>query len=171
MIQTYKGATPQVSKNAYVHPSAVLIGNVTIGEHSSIWPHSSLRGDDGPIIIGKNTSIQDGSVVHLTTDLSSTTVEDCVTVGHKVILHGCHVEEGSLIGMGAILMDNARVGHHSLVGAGALVLQRMQIPPYSLVLGNPAKVIRRLTDEEIERLSWSWEHYVVRTKYYLKNVK
>ncbi|HIA00924.1 MAG TPA: gamma carbonic anhydrase family protein, partial [Myxococcales bacterium] len=87
MIQTYKGATPQVSENAYVHPSAVLIGNVTIGEHSSIWPHTTLRGDDGQIVIGKNTSIQDGSVVHLTTDLSSTTVEDCVTVGHKVILH------------------------------------------------------------------------------------
>jgi carbonic anhydrase/acetyltransferase-like protein (isoleucine patch superfamily) len=171
MIQSYKDKTPQVDENAYVHPSAVLIGDVVVGEHSGIWPNATLRGDDGRIVIGRNTSIQDGSVVHLTEGLSNTTVEDCVTVGHKVILHGCHIEEGALIGMGAILMDNVRVGHHSLVGAGALVLQRMVIPPRSLVLGNPAKVVRELSDEEVERLQWSWEHYVERTKYYLLNVK
>ena len=171
MIQCYKNKTPQVAQNAYVHPSAVLIGDVTVGEHSSIWPNTTLRGDDGSITIGKNTSIQDGTVVHLTSDLSSTTVEDCVTVGHNVILHGCHVEEGALIGMGAILLDNVRVGHHSLVGAGALVLQRMEIPPYSLVLGNPAKVVRQLTEDEIKNLQSSWEHYVERTQYYLEHVK
>jgi carbonic anhydrase/acetyltransferase-like protein (isoleucine patch superfamily) len=171
MIQNYKEHTPRVADSAYVHPSAVIIGEVAIGANSSVWPNATVRGDDGSITIGDNCSIQDGSVVHLTKGLSNTVVEDCVTVGHNVILHGCHVEEGSLIGMGAIIMDNARVGKQSLIGAGALVLQRMQIPPGSLVLGNPAQVVRPLSDEEIAGLAWSWRHYVERTEYYREHVK
>ena len=171
MIESYKEFCPQIHEAAFVHASAVVIGEVTIGAESSIWPNTTLRADDGHIIIGSQTSIQDGSVIHMTSDLSDTMVGDRVTVGHKVLLHGCRVEDECLIGMGAILLDNVHVGHHSLIGAGSLVLQRTEIPPYSLVLGSPARVIRTLNEAELEQIQFSWKHYVDRTRIYRGEAK
>jgi carbonic anhydrase/acetyltransferase-like protein (isoleucine patch superfamily) len=166
MLQQYQNHTPTLHETTYVHESAVLIGKVTIGAQSSIWPNVVMRGDDGFIVVGTQTSIQDGTVVHLTTDLSDTHVGNRVTVGHSVILHGCQIDDDCLIGMGAILLDNAKVGHHSLVGAGALVLKDAVIPPYSMVLGSPAKVVRKLTDQEINMIEWSWKQYVEKGEEY-----
>src|SRR5688572_27413957 len=147
-LEPYKQHHPVVHPAAYVHPNATVIGDVVIDEEASIWPGAVLRGDDGPIRIGARTSIQDGSVVHMTKGLSATTVGARVTVGHNVILHGCTVEDDCLIGMGAILLDGAVIGRGSLVGAGALVTQNKVIPPGSVVLGNPGKVVRQAGEKE-----------------------
>ena len=149
MIETYRGASPQIDSEAFVHQNAVLIGDVTVGRRASIWPGVVLRGDQGAIHIGAETSIQDGTVGHCTGGLSVTTVGQRCTVGHRVLLHGCTVEDDCLIGMGAILMDNCVIGQQSIVAAGAVVLASQKIPPRSLVVGMPAKVVRELTDEDI----------------------
>jgi carbonic anhydrase/acetyltransferase-like protein (isoleucine patch superfamily) len=166
MIEQYREHSPIIDESAYIHASAVVIGEVTIGAESSVWPNTTLRADDGHIIVGSQTSIQDGSVVHMTSNLSDTNIGSRVTVGHKVLLHGCQIEDDCLIGMGAILLDNVCVGHHSLIGAGALVLQRTEIPPYSLVLGSPARVVRKVTEQELEQIEFGWRHYVERTRIY-----
>ena len=171
MIESYQDCIPKIHEAAFVHASAVVIGEVSIGSESSIWPNTTLRADDGHIVIGSQTSIQDGTVIHMTSNLSDTTVGDRVTVGHQVLLHGCQVEDDCLIGMGSILLDNVHVGHHSLIGAGALVLQRTQIPPYSLVLGSPAKVVRTISEVELEQIQYSWNHYVERANIYKSEVK
>jgi len=160
VIEPYKNNHPVIEPTVFVHDSAVVIGNVTIGAKSSIWPNTTLRGDVGTITIGSETSIQDNSVVHLTAGLSNTVVGNRCTVGHMVMLHGCIVDDACLIGMGSVIMDNAHIGHHSLVGAGSLVLQRAEFPPYSLILGRPAKLIRTLNDAEIAQIESSWQHYV-----------
>jgi carbonic anhydrase/acetyltransferase-like protein (isoleucine patch superfamily) len=165
-LETFEGHTPVVDPEAFVHPRAVLIGQVEVGAQASIWPNTTLRGDDGRITIGARTSIQDGTVVHLTGGLSHTSVGQRVTVGHNVTLHGATVEDDCLIGMGAIILDNAHIGHHSLVGAGALVTQNTIIPPYSLVLGSPARVVRRLKDRELAQIDQSWQVYAAHAKRY-----
>tara|TARA_R110002072_G_scaffold231403_2_gene388763 strand:+ start:147 stop:680 length:534 start_codon:yes stop_codon:yes gene_type:complete len=166
-LERFLDHTPQVAPGAFVHDAATVIGDVEIGARSSIWPATVLRGDDGPIRIGEETSIQDGSVVHMTSGLSEVAVGKRVTVGHKVILHGCVVEDECLIGMGAIILDNARIGRGSLVGAGALVLGNTQVPPGSLVLGSPAKVIRPVGDKERAMIEHGWQEYVERAEQYL----
>jgi carbonic anhydrase/acetyltransferase-like protein (isoleucine patch superfamily) len=166
MIEQYREHSPIIDASAYIHASAVVIGEVTIGAESSVWPNTTLRADDGHIIVGSQTSIQDGSVVHMTSNLSDTNIGSRVTVGHKVLLHGCQIEDDCLIGMGAILLDNVSVGHHSLIGAGALVLQRTEIPPYSLVLGSPARVVRKVSEQELEQIEFGWLHYVERARIY-----
>ncbi len=171
MIESYQGCTPKIHEAAFVHASAVVIGEVSIGSESSIWPNTTLRADDGHIVIGSQTSIQDGTVIHMTSNLSDTTVGNRVTVGHQVLLHGCQIEDECLIGMGSVLLDNVHVGHHSLIGAGSLVLQRTQIPPYSLVLGSPAKVVRSISEVELEQIQYSWKHYVERANIYKSEVK
>ena len=166
--EPYRGVSPRVDPAAFVHQAATLIGDVEIGPRASIWPGAVLRGDDGPIRIGAETSIQDGSVVHMTSGLSRTTVGQRVTVGHGVILHGCTVEDECLIGMGAIVLDNAVVGRGSVIGAGALVTQNKHIPPGSLVYGNPAKVIRPCGDAERALIDNGWREYVERCREYLE---
>ncbi|MBL4845555.1 MAG: gamma carbonic anhydrase family protein [Planctomycetes bacterium] len=166
-LERFEEHTPRVAEGAYVHAAATVIGDVEIGERSSIWPTVVLRGDDGPIRIGAETSIQDGSVVHMTTGLSEVSIGKRVTVGHKVILHGCVVEDECLIGMGAIVLDNARIGRGSLVGAGALVLQNLVVPPGSLVLGSPAKVVRPVNEKEQAMIEQGWHEYVERAAQYL----
>jgi gamma-carbonic anhydrase len=165
-LEPYLDHTPRVADTAFVHEDATLIGDVEVGEESSIWPASVLRADDGPIRIGRLTSIQDGSVIHMTRQLSHTTVGDRVTVGHKVILHGCVVEDDCLIGMGAIILDNARIGRGSLIGAGSLVLQNMEVPPGSLVLGSPARVVRPTNEKEKGMIDFGWREYQARTAEY-----
>jgi carbonic anhydrase/acetyltransferase-like protein (isoleucine patch superfamily) len=151
MLQTYRDFAPVVATDAFVHPSAVVIGDVTLGAEVSIWPGTVLRGDQGAIVIGDHSNIQDGSVVHCTGGLSTTTIGPRVTVGHKVILHGCTVEADCLIGMGAILMDNCHIEPWCLIAAGALVPMGRRIPTRSLVAGSPGRVVRQLTDEELTR--------------------
>src|SRR6266511_2395470 len=132
-----------------VTPSAVLIGRVSIGDESSVWFGSVLRGDVGSITIGTRTNIQDLTIIHMTGGVSDARIGDEVTVGHGVILHGCDVGHRCLVGMGSLLLDNVQVGDESVIGAGSLLTPRMVVPPRSLVLGRPAKVIRPATDEEI----------------------
>ncbi len=165
-IQSFEGHWPQIDPAAYVHPTSVLIGKVFIGPDSSIWPNTTLRGDDGTITIGAGTSIQDGTVVHLTGGLSHTAVGDRVTVGHNVTLHGATVGDNCLIGMGSIILDNVQIGEYCLVGAGALITQGKVIPPRSLVLGSPAKVVRQITDRELIQIEHSWKVYVEHAKRY-----
>ena len=139
----------KIHPSAYIHPSAVIIGDVDLDEGSSIWPGAVLRGDYNHIHIGKNTNIQDLAVLHINDDLPCILGEN-ITIGHGAIVHACRVEDNALIGMGAILLDGCHIGKASWVGAGALVPPGMIIPPGVLVLGSPAKIIRKLTQEEIE---------------------
>lgn len=152
LIQGYRHHRPQIHPSAYVHESAVIIGEVTLGERASVWPGVVLRGDQGAILVGDETNLQDGTIAHATGGHSRVVLGARCTVGHRVVLHGCEVEDEVLVGMGAILLDNCRVGRHSLLGAGALVPAGRRIPPRSLVLGSPGKVVRTLTDAEIEQM-------------------
>src|SRR5438445_1108169 len=160
MIRRYRGVHPQIHDTAYVDVSAQIIGDVHIGEQASVWCNSVLRGDMYYIRIGDRTNVQDNSVIHTRTGSHPTILEAEVTVGHSVTLHGCYVERGSLIGIGSIVLDDARVGAQSLVAAGSLISPGTIIPPHSLVMGMPARVKRPLTDEEVAGLELFWKNYV-----------
>ncbi|MDT7542448.1 MAG: hypothetical protein QOE33_2352 [Acidobacteriota bacterium] len=166
MIRSFRGKRPQVDPSAYIAESAEVIGDVEIGEESSVWFKAVVRGDVFHIRIGARTNIQDGTVIHVSNGTHATILEDEVTVGHNVTLHGCHVERGCLVGMGSIVMDGARIGEESIVAAGALVSPGTIVPPRSLVIGVPAKVKRQLTDEEVKGLAQFWKNYVEYTKQY-----
>ena len=166
MIRPFRGKHPNIHASAFIEASAQVIGDVEIGEQSSVWFNAVVRGDVFYIRIGNRTNIQDGTVVHVTNGTHATILEDEVTVGHNVTLHGCHIERGCLIGMGAIVMDDVRIGAESLVAAGALVSPGTRIPPRSLVLGVPAKVKRPLTAEEVEGLAQYWKNYIEYTEQY-----
>lgn len=170
MLESYLEHRPVVDPTAFVHARATLIGQVEVGAESSIWPGVVMRGDDGRIVIGKQTSVQDGTVVHLTDGLSSTIVGDRVTVGHNVILHGCVVEDEVIVGMGSILLDNARIGKGTIVGAGTLVPMNKTVPSGVLVLGNPFRVVRELTEKDRQFIGFSWMSYVEKAKLHRKNV-
>jgi len=166
MILPFKDLMPKVADSAFIAETAVIIGDVEIGEDSSVWFGSVLRGDVNFIRIGARTNIQDMTVVHVTSNTHATVLEDEVTVGHRVVLHGCHVESGCLIGIGAVLLDGVRVGRNSFVAAGSLITPGTQIPPNSLVMGSPAKVKRELTADELAYLNRSWRNYVeLKSKY------
>jgi gamma-carbonic anhydrase len=160
MIQKYDGHVPVIPDSAYVHPRATIIGDVALGEQATIWPGATLRGDHGPIRIGNQTSVQDGAVVHATVGVSEVRVGSRTTVGHNAILHGCVVGDHVLVGMGSILLDGCEIGDWTLVGAGTLITARKKIPSGVLVLGNPGKVIRELTEEERKWIEFSWKVYV-----------
>ena len=160
MIEEDQGHTPSVDPTAWVHPTAVLIGRVTLGPRASVWPTAVLRGDDDSIEVQEDSNIQDGAVLHNTGGLSKTVVGPRVTVGHRAILHGCTVESDCLIGMGSIILDNAVIGAGSIVGAGALVTMNTIVPPGSLVLGSPGKRVRAITEKDRSWIRHSWEHYV-----------
>ncbi|MCA1613783.1 MAG: gamma carbonic anhydrase family protein [Acidobacteria bacterium] len=166
MIKPFQGKRPQIHETAYVAETAVVIGDVVIGEESSVWFGAVVRGDVFHIRIGGRTNVQDGTVVHVANGTHATVLEDEVTVGHNVTLHGCHIERGCLVGMGSIVMDGARIGAHSIVAAGALVSPGTVVPPRSLVLGVPARVKRQLTDEEVAGLAQFWKNYVGYVKQY-----
>ena len=161
MLRPFKSAYPQVDSSAFVDDSAQVIGDVVIGAESSVWMNAVIRGDVNSIRIGRETSIQDGTVVHVNhTPSHPTVVGDQVTVGHGVVLHGCVVEDRCLIGMGAILLNGCRIGSESIVAAGTLVPERVEIPPRSLVMGSPARVKRPLTDDEVAGIVKSADSYV-----------
>lgn len=171
MMRPFRGQHPQVHPTAFIEESAQVIGDVRIGEQSSVWFNTVVRGDVFYIRIGDRTNIQDGTVVHVTNGTHATVLEDEVTVGHNVTLHGCYVERGCLIGMGSVVMDGARIGSESLVAAGALVAPGMQVPPRSLVVGVPAKVKRELTEEEIAGLKVYWQNYIEYTRAYREEAR
>ena len=159
MVQPYLHHHPVLSPSCWIHPSAVVMGEVFLADHVSIWPGVVLRGDQGSITIGEGSNIQDLSVVHATGGRSRTVVGARVTVGHRVILHGCEVMEDCLIGMGSILLDNCVIEPGCIVGAGALIPEGRRIPRGSLVLGAPAKVVRTLTDADYRKIQTGYETY------------
>ena len=167
MIKPFKSIYPKIHETAFVTDDSVIIGDVEIAEDASVWYGSVLRGDVNYIRVGARTNIQDMTMIHVSSKTHCTIVEDEVTIGHRVTLHGCHVERGCLIGIGAILMDGVRVGANSLVGAGSLLTPGTQIPPGSLVIGSPARVKRALTDDELAYLERSWRNYVDLKNVYL----
>jgi carbonic anhydrase/acetyltransferase-like protein (isoleucine patch superfamily) len=161
MIRSYRGIAPTIAVSAYIDPSAQIIGDVVIGERSSVWPNASLRADNGTIRIGADTNIQDNSALHLDVGVPLT-IGDRVTVGHSVVLHGCIIEDDALIGIGAIVLNKARIGRGAVVAAGSLVPEGMQVPPDTLVVGVPAKARRAVTAEEQQRFQEGVAHYVAR---------
>lgn len=166
MINDLDGIRPLIHENAFVHERAVVIGEVAIGEYSSVWPGAILRGDMGAIKIGARTSIQDGAIGHMTSGLSSLMIGDEVTIGHGAILHGVVIESRCLIGMGAILLDNAIIGEGSFVAAGSLVTPHAVIPPGSFVVGSPAKVLRKVSEREMLMILEGSNNYVELIKKY-----
>ena len=166
MIKTFKGIAPKIHESVFVAENATIIGDVEIGEESSVWFGSVLRGDVNFIRIGARTNIQDASVIHVSSKTHPTVLEDEVTLGHRVTLHGCYIETGCLIGIGAIILDGVRVGRDSLVAAGTLLTPNTQIPPRSMVMGSPGKVKRELTDDEIYSLKRFWQNYRELSKIY-----
>lgn len=149
MLRPFRGILPQVDPSVYIDQSAQIIGDVTIDADSSVWMNVVIRGDVHRIRIGRRTNIQDGTIIHVMRDTHPTQVGDDVTVGHAAVLHGCTVEDRCLIGMGAMLLNGATIGHDSIVAAGTLVTEETRIPARSLVMGRPGKVKRALTDEEV----------------------
>jgi carbonic anhydrase/acetyltransferase-like protein (isoleucine patch superfamily) len=172
MIRSFRGKVPQIASSAYIDSSAQVIGDVVVGERSSIWPNVSIRGDVNSIRIGDETSIQDNSVLHVDyDDALKLTIGHRVTVGHRVVLHGCTIENEALIGIGAIVLNGARIGSGALVAAGALVPEGMQVPPNSVVMGVPGKVRREVTHEERERFRENVEHYILNARLYREETK
>ncbi len=153
-LYEHEGRRPKIGKNVFIAPNAVIIGDVEIGDDSSIWFGVTIRGDVYPIRIGARTNVQDGSVIHVTGEKAATTIGDDVTVGHMVLLHGCTVESRVLVGMGSVVLDGGVIGHDSILGAGSLVVPRTVIEPRVLAMGRPAKKIRALGDSD---LAWSSE--------------
>ena len=159
MIKHYQEKSPIISNESYISETAVVIGNVTIEKDANIWFGSVLRGDYSEIYIGEGTNIQENSVVHGDKEYKVQVGRGC-TIGHGAIIHGCTIGDNSLIGMGAIILNGAKIGNNSIVGAGSLVTQNKEYEEGVLILGNPAKVIRKLTQEEIESNKKSYEEYV-----------
>ena len=159
MIIDYKNHTPKISDSAFIAPNATVIGDVEIGEHSSVLFGSVVRGDIAPVRIGNYTNVPDLSVLHQTPGLPLT-LEDNVTIGHKVTLHSCTVKKGALVGMDSIVLDEAVIGENSFIGAGSLVTGGTVIPPNTLAFGRPAKVVRELTEEDLEEMKRINETYV-----------
>lgn len=160
MLKPYKGKWPKLNATVFIEDSAQVIGDVELGENSSVWFNAVVRGDVHYIRIGSRTNVQDNCTLHVTKDTYPLIIGDDVTIGHNVVLHGCTVKDRCLIGMGAIVLDNAVIGEDSMVGAGALVTEGMQVPPGSLVLGIPAKVVRELKPEEKARILKSAQNYI-----------
>jgi carbonic anhydrase/acetyltransferase-like protein (isoleucine patch superfamily) len=160
MLRPYKGTLPRVHDAAFVDRSAQVIGDVEIGEASSVWMNAVLRGDVHWIRMGRRSNVQDGSVVHVMGGSHPTTIGDEVTIGHGAIVHGCTLSNRILIGMGAILLNGVEVGDDSIVAAGTLLPERMKVPPRSLVMGSPGKIRRTLSDAEVASIREYADRYV-----------
>ncbi len=154
----------------YIGKNVVLSGDITLGNNVSIWHNSVLRADTAPITIAQNTNIQDLCMLHAG-DNCPISIGQNVTVGHRALLHGCTIEDNCLIGMGAIVMNRAVIPHHSIVAAGSLISENKTFPPYSLLLGSPAKVVRQLTEEEIQHIEENSVHYIQESEQQLQQVE
>jgi carbonic anhydrase/acetyltransferase-like protein (isoleucine patch superfamily) len=169
-IRPYRGKRPHIAASAYIDPAAVIIGDVVIGEDSSIWPCTVVRGDVYYIRIGARTNVQDGCVLHVMRDEYPLLLGDGVTIGHGVTLHGCNIASRCLVGMGAVILNGVRIGAGSIVAAGTLLLERTEIPPNSLVVGHPGKVKRSLTAIDQAAIDAYAERYVEYKNIYLQEV-
>lgn len=167
-LDTFLRQQPRLGKGVYLAKTAVVLGDVKLGDHSSVWYNAVLRGDINRIVVGHHTNIQDNAVLHLADEFPCV-LGNYVTVGHSAIVHACKVGDEVLIGMGAVILDGAVIGRQSLIGAKALVKQGMKVPPGSLVLGAPAKVVRRLTPKERASLKYWATKYVANGAYCLKH--
>ena len=166
MIKSFKGILPTIHETAFIEDSATIIGDVVIGEWSNVWVHTVIRGDVHFIRIGNRTNIQDICMLHVTKELHPLHIGDDVTVGHNVVLHGCEIGNRCLIGMGAILMDGAKIGEDSIIAAGALVVEQTIVPPKTLMIGSPARPKRPLTDDELQWIKTSAKNYLSYAKAY-----
>jgi carbonic anhydrase/acetyltransferase-like protein (isoleucine patch superfamily) len=160
VLRSYRGVLPRVHPSAFIDESAQVIGDVEIGEESSVWMCAVLRGDVHAIRIGRQSNVQDGTIVHVMNGTHPTTIGDQVTIGHGAVVHGCTIERQCLVGMGAILLNGAHVGAGSIVAAGTLLVEGMRVPPKSLVMGSPGKVRRLLTQAEVADILTYAERYV-----------
>ena len=167
MIRTFQGIRPTIPESCFIEDTAVVIGNVVMGDDCSVWFHAVIRGDVHDIRIGHRTNVQDLCMLHVTHDAHPLVIGSDVTIGHHVVLHGCTIHDRVLIGMGAIIMDGAVIGEVSVVGAGALITERTVIAPKSLVLGSPAKVRRPVTEDELMWIRESSANYVKYASQYL----
>jgi gamma-carbonic anhydrase len=158
-LEKHFAKTPDVSRAAFVAPNATVLGDVTLGAHSSVWYGCVLRGDINSIVIGEGSNVQDGTIVHLADDYG-VRIGNHTTIGHAAIIHACDIGDECLVGMGATVLDGAQIGHQCIIGANALVTQRFVAPPGSMILGAPAKVVRPLTDAEKSGLRRWAEKYV-----------
>jgi carbonic anhydrase/acetyltransferase-like protein (isoleucine patch superfamily) len=170
MLREYQGRWPEVHHTAFIDESAQLVGDVSIGKDSSVWHNAVIRGDVNHIRIGERTNIQDGAVLHGTLGLYPVILEDNITVGHNAVVHGCTVHSNCLIGMGAIILDNAEIGEQCIIGAGAIVTEGMRVPSGSLVLGIPGRVARWLSEQEIQSLPERATRYVEYKNSYLATI-
>ena len=161
MLIAYQNKSPRIHASAFIAEGAMIIGDVTIGEQSSVWFNCVLRGDVDRIEVGARTNIQDGVVVHMDKNFPAL-IGDDVTIGHGAIMHGCTIEDGAMISMGAIILTGAKIGARGVVGAGAVVREGQEIPPESLAVGIPARIRRDVTTEELERMRLGKDDYVLR---------
>jgi carbonic anhydrase/acetyltransferase-like protein (isoleucine patch superfamily) len=159
MIHKYKNKKPKISDSSFVAPGAQVVGDVELKGKTSIWYNTSLRADLNKIILGEGTNIQDNSALHVDSD-QPLIIGKNVTVGHNATIHGCKVEDNCLIGMGAILLNDALIKANSIVAAGSLVTEKSEFPPKSLIMGSPAKVVRKLSEEEIKSITKNAKHYI-----------
>ncbi|MGB3633155.1 MAG: gamma carbonic anhydrase family protein [Rubrobacteraceae bacterium] len=157
----YEDKFPQVPDSVFVAPGGYLIGDITLGEQSSVWYGAVLRGDTEPVSIGERTNIQDGSVLHADPGYPAVVGNDCV-IGHRAVVHGCEIENGCLVGMGATILNGARIGEGSIVGAGALVPEGKEFPARSLIIGAPARRVREVTEEQASEIILGAKAYVER---------
>jgi carbonic anhydrase/acetyltransferase-like protein (isoleucine patch superfamily) len=160
MIRAYQGRMPQISISAYIDAQAVIIGDVTIGEQSSVWPCTVIRGDVNYIRIGARSNVQDGCVLHVMRETHPLILGDDVTVGHGVILHGCNIASRCLIGMGSVILNGAKVGAGSIVAAGTLIPEGTEVPPGSMFMGHPGKLRRALTAAENDSIDRYAQNYI-----------
>jgi len=170
MLIPYNDIHPKVHESVFVAPGAYLIGDITIGKNSTVWFNAVLRGDENTITIGEKCSIQDNSTIHLFEE-SPVVIEDEVTVGHNVILHGCRIANRCIIGMGSTIMDDVEIGEECIIGANTLLPPGKKIPPRSLVVGSPGKVVRELTEKDDELIQLSIDTYVQKGKEFMEIVK
>jgi len=168
MIRAFQDKVPQIDATAFVEDSAQIIGDVWIGPHSSVWFNTTIRGDVYHIRIGSCSNVQDNSVLHVTRGTFPTILEDYVTVGHSVTLHGCHIRSNNLIGIGSIILDDVLIEENCIIAAGAVVTPGTKVPPRSLMMGVPAKRVRDLTDQEVARIRHHADNYLEYKEIYRK---
>ncbi|GGF75018.1 gamma carbonic anhydrase family protein [Paenibacillus albidus] len=165
MLIAYGDYIPRLADNVYVADGAKLVGDVRVGRNSGIWFNAVLRGDLAPVIVGERCNIQDGAIGHVAEGLPLVLGDD-ISVGHGAIIHGCRLGKGTLIGMGAIVLNGAEIGEYALIGAGSLVTENKIIPPFTLSMGSPAKVVRELNEQDLLRMARTAESYVNKAKEY-----
>lgn len=170
MNYPFNGKEPQINESAFIAPGVHIIGDVSIGKESSIWFNSVLRGDEGPITIGDRCNVQDNCTLHLYEE-HPLVLEDEVSIGHNVILHGCTVRKGALIGMGATVLDGAEIGEQAFIGANTLIPPGKKIPPRTMVMGSPGKVIRELNEKDLEIIALTIETYKQKGQQFKKELK